>query len=268
MKRFFFWLIPVIILVSLNWFSKVHAGDLANLSDAEKARLAEQYFKHRSDSPTVPGKSGANYYESSIEIDPPDSLQKVGSPKSLFDVRAASGFDSLMPFGHDLFSSPDGEILPPDDIASSSDYVLGPGDNLVIYLWGRVEKEFNLTIDREGKIVIPRVGEIIGWGQTLESFKETIRARLAKVYSEFDLAVSLGKISCTTRKSKLRKACSTCCVFGSDIMGFSPMMYMARTCPSNAAWVASTIVRPGLSGKSSSPQTLATLRRGSSTLTR
>ena len=66
-------------------------------------------------------------------------------------------FEQLRPFGLDMFEGP-GEFSPPNDIASSPDYLLGPGDNLIIALWGQVEKEFTLTVDREGKIFIPPIG--------------------------------------------------------------------------------------------------------------
>jgi len=102
-------------------------------------------------------------------------------------------FEDLLPFGLRLFMGTD-EIIPPDDIASSEDYVLGPGDNIIIYLWGRVEKEYNLTVDREGKVFIPKVGELIAWGKTLGEFKDYSRRKISGAYSEFDLNVSLGKI--------------------------------------------------------------------------
>jgi len=68
-------------------------------------------------------------------------------------------FRELTPFGREFFERAS-EIDPPVDIASASDYVLGPGDNVVVYLWGRVEKEYNLTVDREGKLFVPTVGAI------------------------------------------------------------------------------------------------------------
>ncbi len=72
--------------------------------------------------------------------------------------------------------------------------MLGPGDNVLIYLWGRVEKEYNLTIDREGKIFVPQVGELVVWGLTLEQFKARAIKQFSKVYSDYNLTISLGKI--------------------------------------------------------------------------
>ncbi|MEZ5357636.1 MAG: SLBB domain-containing protein [Candidatus Zixiibacteriota bacterium] len=100
--------------------------------------------------------------------------------------------EELRRFGHNLFDSPNvGEIsgaLIPDD------YLLGPGDNIIINLWGRVQQEWNLTVDREGKVFIPKVGELNAWGLTLDQFNERLDTELAKVYTGFKRKVTLGKI--------------------------------------------------------------------------
>ena len=209
MKRILLILIPVIILVSINWFSRVNAYDLSSLTKEEQTQLRKNFRESQNtDSRVLPAeydryrtpqifdKSEGRNDQSNIFAD---------NSQVLFDNTPASyPIDSLHPglipfeqlkyFGFDLFQSFDGEVMPPDDIASSNDYVLGPGDNVIIYLWGRVEKEYQLTLDREGKVIVPKVGQISAWGMTLGSFKEATRRKFSAVYSDFDLAVSLGKI--------------------------------------------------------------------------
>ena len=104
-----------------------------------------------------------------------------------------TAFEDLRPFGTELFAGPR-EVSPPDDIAAADDYILGPGDNLVVSLWGQVEKEYVLTIDREGKVFIPKVGSLIAWGKALGEFQEQMRRELSRVYGDFHLGMSLGKI--------------------------------------------------------------------------
>ncbi|MCP4703283.1 MAG: hypothetical protein GY865_01635 [candidate division Zixibacteria bacterium] len=102
---------------------------------------------------------------------------------------------TLKPFGFDLFDNfYDESVMPPTDVANIEDYILGPGDNLLIYLWGKVEKEYQLTIDRQGNIFIPKVGETTAWGMTIEEFESKIKDLLSKVYTDFQTSVSLGKI--------------------------------------------------------------------------
>ena len=207
MKRILFFLILVIILVSLNWFNRVNADELNNLPDAEKARLLKQWESGSANSDQfVPADD--DHYRSPKIFDETENSSRPNFHPSLSAATDQNNyatanakipssqipFEQLKPFGHDLFRSFDPDVTPPDDIASSDDYVLGPGDNIVIYLWGRVEKEYQLTLDREGKIIIPKVGEMSAWGMNLASFKEAARRKLSTAYSDFDLAVSLGRI--------------------------------------------------------------------------
>ncbi|MEE8575925.1 MAG: SLBB domain-containing protein, partial [candidate division Zixibacteria bacterium] len=208
MRKLVFFIVPVIIIVSLHWFSEAKAQDLSKLSAADKAALMQKYAKSGKNSAgsSKPLATDESYYESSQIFDSarspayPDRWQQGDSLSS--DSAAESDklsdsllieFDDLLPFGTDLFSSPR-EETPPDDIASAGDYLLGPGDKLIVYLWGRVEKEMHLTVDRDGKVFIPKVGTMQAWGRTLAEFEVNARNKFGTVYSEFSLSISLGAI--------------------------------------------------------------------------
>ncbi|MDH4156197.1 MAG: SLBB domain-containing protein [candidate division Zixibacteria bacterium] len=205
-RRVLIWLLLVIVLVSLNWFRSAKAQTSENLTDDEKRLLLEKYRDRSS------GEADAAFYQTpdlygGVDKDFPDldsrrsAVLPTDNPnthRTKSDARSAPveglvDFKVLRPFGVDLFDGQQ-DMAPPIDIASADDYVLGPGDNVLIYLWGRVEKEYNLTLDREGKVFIPRVGEVVGWGLSLEQFSARVKKQLSKAYSEFDLTVSLGKI--------------------------------------------------------------------------
>ncbi|MBN2227210.1 MAG: SLBB domain-containing protein [candidate division Zixibacteria bacterium] len=100
---------------------------------------------------------------------------------------------TLEPFGYDLFRAPS-ELTPPSEVADAAEYILGPGDNIIVYLWGRVEKEYDLTVDRQGKVFIPKIGETTAWGMTLRDFTDKVKNKLASVYTDFNVSISLGKI--------------------------------------------------------------------------
>jgi len=93
-----------------------------------------------------------------------------------------------------MFDTAPGSFSPIMESTPPPDYKLGPGDKVLINVWGRVDMQLNLTIDREGKIFIPKVGEIIAWGLTIDNFEKRIRKAMSKIYSDFQLSVSLGKI--------------------------------------------------------------------------
>jgi protein involved in polysaccharide export with SLBB domain len=94
-------------------------------------------------------------------------------------------------FGQNIFLvAPEG-FEPPQDVAVGPEYVLGAGDELAIVLWGTVEKQWTPLVSRDGNVALPQVGLIPAAGLSLAEFRETLRARLAAVYSGFELSVSL-----------------------------------------------------------------------------
>ena len=149
----------VIILVCLNWFEHLAAQDMSNLSEAEKSALVEKF----SSRPAPPPKSDSYRTPVIFETDTsnlfrgPDSLREFeydSLADSVVPMETEQvSFEQLRPFGIELFGGPR-EAMPPDDIATASDYILGPGDNLIVALWGQTEKEYQLTIDREGRVGI------------------------------------------------------------------------------------------------------------------
>ncbi|MCK5833278.1 SLBB domain-containing protein [bacterium] len=80
----------------------------------------------------------------------------------------------------------------------SNDYILGIGDNIIVSLWGNVDFEYNLTVDREGKIFIPRSGTISVAGLNMDSARNVIIKALDKIYSDFELDITLSKMSGST----------------------------------------------------------------------
>lgn len=78
-------------------------------------------------------------------------------------------------------------IVPPD-------YLLQPGDELSITLWGSVDADLRLQIDRSGRINVPRVGPIMVSGVRYADLSNVISQRVATVFKNFQLSVSLGQL--------------------------------------------------------------------------
>ncbi|NQT74986.1 MAG: SLBB domain-containing protein, partial [Candidatus Omnitrophica bacterium] len=73
-------------------------------------------------------------------------------------------------------------------------YIIGPGDTLVINIWGSVQETFPVEVDREGKIMLPKAGPLYLWGIKFSEAEEKIKARLNQFYTNFNVDVSMGKI--------------------------------------------------------------------------
>lgn len=115
------------------------------------------------------------------------------TPAALPDTALASP-DAIRPFGYDVFAYSPLEYAPTADIPVGPDYVLGPGDEVVITIWGNVERDYRMSIGREGNLVLPELGVVPASGLTLDAFEKDLHRRLAGVYSGFNLDVSLGKL--------------------------------------------------------------------------
>jgi len=202
MRKLLGLIVLIIILVSLSWFHRAKAQDLTPLSDRQKAELFRTYQANKTGTNSARTYRTPDIYDSSAQHNnsavpearqPEDTLLADSVSPITTASRNLPEFEQLRPFGQDLFGGPR-ESAPPDDIASSGDYILGPGDNIIISLWGRVEQEYNLTVDREGKVFIPKLGELSVWGKRIDEFKSYAKTKLSVVYSGFDMNVSLGKI--------------------------------------------------------------------------
>jgi polysaccharide export outer membrane protein len=97
-------------------------------------------------------------------------------------------------FGYDIFETATASFIPDIHDLPPEGYTLGPGDNIIVNIWGRVDMELNLTIDREGKVFIPKVGELVAAGSTINQFKQNLSESISRAYSEFQLSVSYGKL--------------------------------------------------------------------------
>lgn len=96
-------------------------------------------------------------------------------------------------FGHDIFNNKLLSFEPNMNIATPQDYVLGPGDQLVIDVYGASQKSFQLTVSPEGTVTVPDYGPITVGGMTVAAANSRIRASLGSRYSSSSLKVSVGQ---------------------------------------------------------------------------
>ena len=80
------------------------------------------------------------------------------------------------------------------DVPVGPDYVLGPGDHLNILLWGGVQESYQIEVDRNGAIALPRLGVVQVWGLTIDQAQRLLQQRFSEFYSDFRMAVTLGKL--------------------------------------------------------------------------
>jgi polysaccharide biosynthesis/export protein len=97
-------------------------------------------------------------------------------------------------FGADLFNSTPSTFAPVDNIPVTPDYVIGPGDELRLQIWGQVNQRGSFIVDRTGTISLPEVGTIHVAGLQFSQLSDFLKAQLGRVYRNFDLNVNLGQL--------------------------------------------------------------------------
>jgi protein involved in polysaccharide export with SLBB domain len=75
-----------------------------------------------------------------------------------------------------------------------SDYVVGLGDEIQLTMWGSVDADLRLTVDRAGRIVIPRVGPVVVVGVRHADLNELLTRRVGQVFKNFQLSATLGRL--------------------------------------------------------------------------
>ena len=134
--------------------------------------------------------------EAGYLVGPPDRISEsfrllgISSPYSIsMDLRH---------FGFDLFQQGRTGFLTTNRLPVGPDYVLGPGDELRITVWGKVEGAWNIEIDRDGTVRLPKAGVVALGGLTFEQAREVLRREFSRYYTGFEMNVTLGALRTMT----------------------------------------------------------------------
>lgn len=116
-------------------------------------------------------------------------------PLTEFQKFVALTTQEILPiFGMDLFSNAPSTFAPLDQSPIPQNYVIGPDDEVRVRVWGQINFNANLRVNREGDIFIPQVGSIHVVGLSYADLQQHLREAIARVYKNFDLSVDMGQI--------------------------------------------------------------------------
>ena len=107
--------------------------------------------------------------------------------------------DSLQIFGHDMFAGEELSFEPNENLATPESYQLGPGDQLLIEIFGYSEGSYSKTISPEGTINISQIGQLQLGGLTIKEAKEKLRRALAAKYASVGGSNPNSTVSITLR---------------------------------------------------------------------
>jgi len=135
--------------------------------------------------------------EADVRPTQPTSAQaQAKKPKTptQFQRFVQSSTSQLLPhFGEQLFDNPNA-YAPVAAAPAPAEYVLGPGDEVRIQIWGSVDFAGNQTLDRNGQISLPKIGVINLNGVQVKNLETTLRKQAGTVFNNIQLNASLGKL--------------------------------------------------------------------------
>jgi polysaccharide export outer membrane protein len=202
--------IVVLMLVSLSgavYAQSPSAAQMAafkSLSPAEQQRLAQQFGVE------IPSAS------TSVAQQLPQTLVKDNAPAPVADVstETAEGEDviaqqnieveesrkqaenrpRLRYFGYNVFSGTPTSFTPIADLPVPLDYIVGPGDELSIQLFGKENERYLLTVGRDGAIDMPKLGPISVAGSSFKQVKEDLALRIKKQIIGAEVSIGMGQL--------------------------------------------------------------------------
>lgn len=118
------------------------------------------------------------------------SLEQIFGGATTFKVSR-----NISQFGYNIFTTPSSTFAPVENVPVGPDYLIGSGDSLIIYIWGKVVQEtFNVTVDRDGKINLPRAGNIYVWGLKFEEVEKVVKNTLSEHYANLQISITMGRL--------------------------------------------------------------------------
>lgn len=97
-------------------------------------------------------------------------------------------------FAASLFVDIPVTFAPVDDFPVTRDYIIGPGDELRIQVFGQVNQRGAFFVDRTGNISYPSVGTIHPAGIKYSQLQDFLKREFSRVFRNFDLTVTLGHL--------------------------------------------------------------------------
>ena len=168
---------------------------LKGVTTTQLQRIKDKYEQEKNQAVANKGTNNVD----TQRVNPEEAEDKA--PAQSGNMRQAA--PGIQVFGRDIFQNSNLTFEPSMNIATPVNYRLGPGDQIVIEVWGASEANITQKVTPDGYISIPDVGPINVNGLTVQAASNKIRSKLSQIYSGMassnvnlstNVKVSLGQI--------------------------------------------------------------------------
>jgi protein involved in polysaccharide export with SLBB domain len=161
----------------------------------EKERVGDGRFGDRRNDRDALRRRNATHLQQNSNFSDEESQKEP----SEFQKFIADNIGKLLPiFGAEFFANGTSTFTPVTNSPVPSDYLLGPGDELMIRGWGTIDIDYRATVDRNGNISIPTIGSVSLAGVKAADAQNVIRAAVGRLYKGVTVNVTFGQLRAMT----------------------------------------------------------------------
>lgn len=171
-----------------------------SLSPSEQKRLAEQFGVSL---PDLQGSQGGQQQRQDL----PQTIYRQGGERGQQNQQDDEDQrrerqnqedrdreDELPIFGMNVFAGQATSFTPIGDLPVPADYIVAPGDEIAIQVYGKLNEEYQLLVSRDGNINIPNLGPFSVVGKRFAQVREEIHQKFSQQVIGAQVSVSLGEL--------------------------------------------------------------------------
>jgi protein involved in polysaccharide export with SLBB domain len=141
---------------------------------------------------TIP-LAGLTEYQAARRIEAEPNLRPLVAEVLLLPLEEF-GIDALEPFGYELFEGTPVTFAPATDVPVPPDYVIGPGDEVRVQLFGQQNAIHSLIVSRDGSVNFPQIGPVVVAGLGFREMRELLQQRVSEQMIGVNASITMGEL--------------------------------------------------------------------------
>lgn len=163
------------------------------ISNAQILRIQRSFQRGKAQTPDLQPPTAGELDEKSLRLNNGETPDAAADAAEWPAAQTFSPHEAPPIFGHDIFRSQMLSFEPHANVAVRDDYVLGPGDELHVEVYGTSQYSSKQLISPEGDITLKYIGPIALAGKTLGEARRLVSTRLAAHYAGCNVRLSVGQ---------------------------------------------------------------------------
>ncbi len=183
----------LIILALGALFALPFAASAQSKSELEAAKsLAKSYGYSESEIESILSSQMGEKESSTAESVTVTTIQQpVSTATVVHPAEESEEREKSLIYGHEFFASKGLSVIPSLNTPAPVGYILGPGDEITIDIWGNTNAKINSVIAKDGSVMLSGVGPVHIAGLTAKKAETALKSKLAKIYGDIGGATKL-----------------------------------------------------------------------------